>query len=363
MAGNSIGRMFRVTNWGESHGRAIGVVIEGCPPLIELREKDIQRELDKRKPGQNKLTTAREEEDKVNILSGVFNGRSTGTPISLIIYNNDSKKKDYEKISKIFRPGHADFTYNQKYGIRDYNGGGRSSARITAGNVAAGAIAKKILKEKLNVEIIAYVKKIKDIEADIDYDSINISDIESSEIRCPDKETAKKMIKIIEEARKHKDSVGGIVECIIKNVPAGLGEPVFDKLDSELAKSIMSINAVKAFEIGAGTKSGEMYGSQNNDIFFMDSGKFKTSTNNSGGILGGISNGMPIILRATFKPTPSISRKQKTVDINGKEKDIQIEGRHDPCVLPRAVSVVEAMAAITICDHYLRNKAQCGGLK
>lgn len=360
MSGNSIGKLFRVTNFGESHGKAIGVVVDGCPPLLNLSEKDIQKELDRRKPGQSTITTARKEPDKVEILSGVFDGKTTGTPISLIIPNKDTPKEEYEKISKLFRPGHADFTYEKKYGIRDYLGGGRSSARITAGNVAAGAIAKKILKENLNIEIIAYVKQIRDIKADISTDKIKKEDAESNMVRCPDNKAAEEMIKLIEETKKQGDSVGGIIECIVKNVPAGLGEPVFDKLNADLAKAMMLINAAKGFEIGSGFNSVNLYGSEHNDPFIIKNGKIKTEKNNSGGIQGGISNSMPIIFRVAFKPTPTISKKQKTVDINGKKAELEAEGRHDPCVLPRAVPVVEAMAALVLCDHYLRNKAQCG---
>ena len=346
MSGNSIGKLFRVTNFGESHGKAIGVVVDGCPPLLELSEKDIQKELDRRKPGQSTITTARKEPDKVEILSGVFDGKTTGTPISLIIPNKDAKKEEYEKISKLFRPGHADFTYEKKYGIRSYLGGGRSSARITAGNVAAGAIAKKILKENLNAEIIAYVKQIRDIKADISTDKIKKEDVESNIVRCPDNQAAEEMIKLIEETKKQGDSVGGIIECIVRNVPAGLGEPVFDKLNADLAKAMMSINAVKGFETGSGFNSVNLYGSEHNDPFIRKNGKIKTEKNNSGGIQGGISNSMPIIFRVAFKPTPTISKKQKTIDIEGKQTELEAKGRHDPCVLPRAVPVVEAMAAL-----------------
>lgn len=352
---DSIGKLFRITNWGESHGKAIGVVIEGCPSMLELSEEDIQKELDRRKPGQSDITTQRKEDDKIEILSGVFNGKTTGAPISLIIFNKDFKPEDYKEMQLKFRPSHADFTYSQKYGIRDYNGGGRSSARITAGNVAAGAIAKKLLKKE-GIEIIAYVKKIKDIEAEFMPDDVTMEDVESNIVRCPDKKTAEKMIAMIEKAKNEGDSLGGVIECVIKNVPVGLGEPIFDKLSADLGKAMLSINATKGFEIGSGFKGTELYGSEQNDEFYNDNGKIKTKTNNSGGIQGGITNGMPIIFRTAFKPTSTIQKKQNTVDNSGNEVELEAKGRHDPCVLPRAVPIVEAMAALTICDHYLRNK-------
>ncbi|MCM2325399.1 MAG: chorismate synthase, partial [Candidatus Woesearchaeota archaeon] len=317
MAGDSIGNAFKVTNWGESHGKAIGAIIEGCPPNITLGEKDIQNELDRRKPGQSSITTQRKEEDKVEILSGVFEGKTTGSPISLIIYNKDAKPSDYKDISIKFRPSHADFTTSKKYGIRDPNGGGRSSARITAGNVAAGAVARKIIKD---IEIVAYVKRIKDIDAEVDLDTVTRHDVESNIVRCPDKDAAKKMIRLIEKTSAAGDSLGGVIECVIRGVPIGLGEPVFDKLSSDLAKAIMSINAAKGFELGSGFDGTRMLGSQHNDEFIADKkdGKIRTKTNNSGGIQGGISNGMPIIFRVGFKPTSTIQKKQDTVDIDGK---------------------------------------------
>lgn len=362
MAGSSFGKLFRITNFGESHGKAIGAIIEGCPPLLEIDEKDMQKELDRRAPGQSEITTQRKETDKVEILSGVFNGKTTGAPIALIIFNKDFRKEDYNKISELFRPSHSDFTYQKKYGIRDPYGSGRASARITAGNVAAGAIARKILKEKFNAEIIAYVKKIKDIEANIASEKISRKDVEANIVRCPDKKAAQKMAELIKKAQKDGDSVGGIIECVAKNIPIGLGEPIFDKLEAELAKAMLSINATKGFEIGSGFSGVEMYGSQHNDQFIIKHNKILTRTNNSGGIQGGISNGMPIIFRVAFKPTSTIQKSQKTVDVNGKEATLEAKGRHDPCVLPRAVPVVEAMAALVLCDHYLRFRAQCGDI-
>lgn len=361
MAGDSLGELFRVTNWGESHGKAIGVVVEGCPPLLEINEADIQKELDRRRPGQSEITTQRKEDDIVEILSGVSGGKTTGAPISLIIFNKDSKKEDYKEMESKFRPSHSDFTYNEKYGIREVSGGGRSSARITAGNVAAGAIAKKILNEKCSTEIIAYVKSINEISAYADPDKIKKKDIESSIARCPDKKASDKMIKLIEKAKEEGDSLGGVIECVIRNAPAGLGEPVFDKLDADLGKAMLSINATKGFEIGSGFEGTKMKGSEHNDAFIIKDKKVVTKTNNSGGIQGGISNGMPIIFRVAFKPTSTIQKMQKTVDTKGNETTLEAKGRHDPCVVPRAVPIVEAMAALVLCDHYMRNRAQCGG--
>lgn len=355
---NTLGQLFKVTNWGESHGKAIGVVVDGCPSLLELKEQDIQKELDRRSPGQSKITTKRKEPDKLEILSGVFDGKTTGTPISLIIKNKDFKKKDYTKISNVCRPSHADYTYQEKYGIRNPFGGGRSSARITAGNVAAGAIAKKLLKNKENIEILAYVKQIHNIKAKINPNNITLNDIESNIVRCPDKIVVDDMIKLIEETKKQGDSVGGTIECVIKNVPPGLGEPIFNKLSADLSKSMMSINASKGFEIGSGFNSTLQFGSEHNDPFTIKNNKVMTEKNNSGGIQGGISNGMPIIFRVAFKPTSTISKSQDTINIDKKTTKIAPKGRHDPCVLPRAVPIVEAMAAIAIADHYLMYKSK-----
>tara|TARA_Y100000310_G_scaffold345853_1_gene471435 strand:+ start:19407 stop:20492 length:1086 start_codon:yes stop_codon:yes gene_type:complete len=360
---DSFGKLFKITNFGESHGKAIGVVVEGCPPSLELTEEDIQLDLNRRSPGQSEITTQRKEDDKVEILSGIFNGKTTGAPIALIIFNKDYKKEDYKDLASAYRPSHSDFTWEKKYGIRDPSGGGRSSARITAGNVAAAAIAKKILKEKFKTEIIAYVKKIKDIEADVDSNKVNEKDVESNIVRCPDKAAAEKMIELIKKAQEQGDSLGGIIECIIKNVPVGLGEPIFNKLDADLANAMMSINATKGFEIGSGFAGTEMYGSQHNDPFTIKTGKIETKTNNSGGIQGGISNGMPIIFKVAFKPTSTIQKEQQTVNKDKKEIRLEAKGRHDPCVLPRAVPIVEAMAALVLCDHYLRHRAQCGEVK
>lgn len=362
MAGNSFGEMFRITNWGESHGKAIGIVIDGCPPLLELDENWIQKFLDRRAPGQSEVTTERKEPDKVKILSGVFDGKTTGTPISLVIFSNDARPEDYKKVSQAFRPSHADFTFQKKFGIRDPYGGGRSSARLTAGNVAAGAIASRILQEKFRTEIVAYVKQIKDINAEVNIEKTAQKDVDSSIVRCPDKKASDKMIKLINKAKSGGDSVGGVIECIVRNAPVGLGEPIFDKLEADLAKAMMCINAAKGFEIGSGFGSVSMPGSRHNDEFVLKDGLIKTKTNNSGGIQGGISNGMPIVFRVAFKPTSTIIKEQKTVDMSGRETKIIAEGRHDPCVLPRAVPIVEAMASLVLCDHYLRQRAQCGGM-
>ncbi len=353
MAGNSIGKKFKLTNWGESHGKALGVIIDGCPPLLELKEKDIQKELDRRRPGQNRISTPRKEADKVEILSGVFEGKTTGAPISLIIYNKNQKNKDYKELKNLYRPGHADFTYEKKYEIRDPFGGGRSSARITAGNVAGGAIAKKILLEKKGVEILAYVKQIKDIKTPVDSISITKRKIEKTPIRCPDKNTADKMMDFIEKVAAEGDSVGGIIECVIKNVPPGLGEPIFHKLNADLAHAMMSINAARGIEFGKGFDTINYLGSELNDSYIIKGGKIVTETNHTGGILGGISTGMDIVFRVVFKPTPTIKKEQYTVNKNSEPVTFQGKGRHDPCVLPRAVPIVEAMAAIILCDHYL----------
>ncbi len=356
MPGNSLGEWFRITNWGESHGKALGVVVDGCLPLLELSEEDIQRELDRRVPGQSEVTTARKEPDKVEILSGIFNGKTTGAPISLIIYNQDFKSEDYQQLVSTFRPSHADFTYEKKYGIRDPFGGGRSSARLTAGNVAAGAIARKILAEKAGVEIVAYTKKIKDLAAAVDTDKVTRNEVEANIVRCPNQVAADKMIALVKQAKEQGDSLGGVIECVMRNVPPGLGEPLFDKMEADLAKAMLSINATKGFEIGSGFAGTEQHGSEHNDPFAVLEGKIFTETNNSGGVQGGITNGMPIIFRVAFKPTSTIQKKQKTVNAEGREVELEAQGRHDPCVIPRAVPIVEAMAALILCDHYLRNK-------
>ncbi len=361
MAGNSFGQLFRITTFGESHGAAIGVIIDGCPPNVDIDMEFIQSELDKRKPGQSKITTQRKESDTAQILSGIFEGKSTGTPIALVIPNEDQKSKDYDHNKDIFRPSHADFTYQSKYGIRDHRGGGRSSARETAARVAAGAIAKLFLKQK-GVEIFAHVSSVGTIDAP-NVELSSLSDLleirESNIARCADPATANEMIEFIDSIRKAGDTVGGKVSCIIRNCPIGLGEPVFDKLHADLGKAMLSINAVHGFEYGSGFAGSEMRGTEHNDIFKPASeGKgVSTLTNFSGGIQGGISNGMDITFKVAFKPVATIMHNQNTVDKEGNAAEIKGKGRHDPCVVPRAVAIVEAMAALTIADHYLRQNA------
>lgn len=357
MVGNTFGNIFKVTTFGESHGAAIGCVIDGCPSNIEISEYDIQKELNKRKPAQSSITTQRKEEDKVQILSGVFDGRTTGTPITLLIMNKDHKTDDYSNIKDIFRPSHGDYTYFKKYGIRDYRGGGRSSARETACRVAAGAIAKKFLKEK-NINILAFVEQVGNIKIkNINFiDEINENIIESNIVRCPDSMVAKKMIELIENIKNDGDSIGGIIKCFIKNCPIGLGEPVFNKLSAELAKAMLSINACKGFEYGEGFNCVNFRGSEHNDELLDINGK--TKTNHSGGIQAGISNGEEIFFRVAFKPTATIFKEQNTVNIKNDKVKFIPSGRHDPCVLPRAVPVVEAMAWLTIMDLYLINQTR-----
>mgnify|MGYP002635353858 CR=1 FL=1 len=351
MSGSSFGKLFKITTWGESHGRGLGVVVEGCPAGLSLKESEIQLELNRRRTGQSKVTTTRKEGDKIQIMSGVFNGKTTGTPISLLVENEDADSSKYELIKDLFRPGHADYTYDMKYGFRDYRGGGRSSARETVGRVAAGAIAKKLLARE-KIKVIGFTRQVgKNIAQTIDF-----KEIENNIVRCPDAKMADKMINAIMRARKKGDSLGGVVEVVAQGVPAGLGEPVFDRLDADLAKAVMSIPAVKGVEIGVGFQSATMTGSQCNDVFTMKNKKVVTATNNAGGILGGISNGMDIVVKLVVKPTSSINKAQDTVTRQGKKAEIRVEGRHDPCVAPRAVPIAEAMVALTLIDHLYRNK-------
>lgn len=359
MAGNSFGQLFRITTFGESHGGAVGVVVDGCPPGLKISQDDIQTELDRRKPGQSSITSPRKEQDEIHILSGVLDGETTGTPILLLAYNKDAKPEDYLHLKDLYRPGHADYTFQKKYGLRDWKGSGRASARETLGRVAAGAIAKKYLKEKHNIEILSYVEQIGDIKTDIDFKRVTLDSIESNIVRCPDQQTAKEMIQLIEKVRDQGDSIGGVVRGVIKNVPIGLGEPVFDKLPADLGKAMMSINAVKGFEIGSGFEGVKLRGSQHNDEFHLDSeGNVRTKTNNAGGTLGGISNGETIYFRVAIKPVSTIRKRQNTVTKDGQKVELEATGRHDPCVLPRAVPIVDAMSALVIMDHYLRHKAQ-----
>lgn len=353
---NTIGKKFRVTNWGESHGKAIGAVVDGCPAGIELCEDDFDQDMTRRRPGQSNISTQRKEADKVEILSGIFEGKTTGTPISLIIHNQGQRSKDYSEMIDLFRPGHADFTYQQKYGHRDYRGGGRTSARVKTGSVAAGVIAKKILKQKFDMNIIGFVEQIGKVRFNYEFENIRIKEIEKNPVRCPNKGTAKMMEQQILEAMNAGDSVGGVVACMVQNVPVGLGEPIFGKLNADIAHAMMSINASRGVEFGKGFQSANYRGSELNDSFINENGKIKTATNNCGGILGGISNGMDINFRVVFKPTSTIVHPQNTVNKNGEEVVLSAKGRHDPCVVPRAVPIVEAMAAIVLCDHYLRNR-------
>ena len=349
---NSFGNIFRLTTFGESHGEAIGGIIDGCPAGHEIDFEKISIEMDRRKPGQSKIVTQRKEADAVDFLSGIFEGKTTGTPIGFIIKNNNQKSKDYNHLKKSFRPSHADLVYNEKYGVRDYRGGGRSSARETACRVVAGAIAKQILSD---IEIIAYTTSIGEISMAENITIINKSNIEDSLVRCPDKKVSEKMIASIKNARKNGDTLGGVIKCVIKNTPIGLGEPVFNKLHSELGRAMLSINAVKGFEYGSGFEGTKMKGSQHNDIINLDK---TTTTNNSGGIQGGISNGMDIYFNVAFKPVATIMKDQNTLDSNGNITILKGKGRHDACVVPRAIPIVEAMAAMVILDYYLINKTK-----
>jgi chorismate synthase len=356
--GNTFGQLFRITTFGESHGGGIGVVIDGCPPKIDISEAEIQRELDRRRPGQSKITTQRKEEDRCEILSGVFEGKTLGTPIGILVRNKDARPEDYAAIAKTFRPSHADFTYEAKYGIRNWQGGGRASARETIGRVAAGALARKVLRTfNAKIDIVGYVAQIHELGAKIDRSKVKISDVDANIVRCPDKAAAKKMISLIEKTRANGDSLGGVIECVVRNAPVGLGEPVFDKLEADLAKAMLSLPATKGFEIGSGFSATLLRGSEHNDAFEMRGGRVRTSTNYSGGIQGGISNGEEIYFRVAFKPTATIAREQKTVTASRESTKLAARGRHDPCVLPRAVPMVEAMTALVLCDHALRQRA------
>lgn len=352
---NSFGNLFRITTFGESHGRAIGVVIDGCPAGLVIDEEFIQSELDRRKPGQSKITTQRKEADKFEIVSGIFEGKATGTPLTLLIWNEDQRSKDYSHIAEKFRPSHADYTYQEKYGIRDYRGGGRSSARETAARVAAGAVAKLYLNQ-LGVAISAFVSQVGPLKLEKNYKSLDFSKTEENIVRCPDTEMAEKMIALIDDTRKKQDTIGGVVSCVIKNTPVGLGEPVFDKLHAELGKAMLGINAVKGFEYGSGFDGVALYGSQHNDPFEINNGKVTTTSNHSGGVQGGISNGEDIYFRVAFKPVATIMKDQESVDVHKEKTTVSGKGRHDPCVVPRAVPIVEAMAALVIIDLLLINK-------
>jgi len=356
--GNSFGQLFRITTWGESHGGGVGVVIDGCPPRISLNDDDIQRELDRRRPGQSAITTTRDEADHCRILSGVFEGQTLGTPISIIVMNKDARPDAYVEMKSTYRPSHADFTYEAKYGIRNWQGGGRASARETIGRVAAGAVARKVLAGLFpDFELLTYVNHVYDVSATIDPDDVTLEQVEANAVRCPDPVAAEKMIAAIEKARADGDSLGGTITCGARGIPAGLGEPVFDKLEADLAKAMLSLPASKGFEIGSGFAGTRMRGSEHNDAFEMRAGAVHTTTNHSGGVQGGISNGENILFRVAFKPTSTIAREQKTVTAAGEETTLAARGRHDPCVLPRAVPIVEAMAALVLCDQALRQRA------
>ncbi len=355
------GQLFRISTWGESHGGGVGVVVDGCPPRIALDEAMIQRDLDRRRPGQSEIVTPRAEADRCQILSGVFEGQTLGTPICVAVMNQDARPEAYREVQAAYRPSHADYTYQAKYGIRNWQGGGRASARETIGRVAAAAIAKQVLASLFPaLEIVAYVKSIHDLEAAVDPATVSLEQVEANIVRCPDAPSAERMIAFIKEVRSAGDSVGGVIECVLRGVPPGLGEPVFDKLEAELAKAMMSLPASKGFEIGSGFAGTRMRGSEHNDPFFMEGGRVRTATNHSGGIQGGISNGEPIFFRVAFKPTATIFQKQQTVTETGEAAELLARGRHDPCVLPRAVPMVEAMAALVLCDHALRQRGQNG---
>ena len=357
---NTFGHLFRVTTWGESHGGGVGVVVDGCPPRLELTEADLQPDLDRRRPGQSRIVSPRKESDIVQILSGTFEGKTLGTPISLWVKNEDARPEAYSEMAAKFRPSHADYTYQAKFGIRNWQGGGRTSARETIGRVAAGGIAKKILRERYGVEVLAWVQQVQRVVAEVDLETVKLKDIEANIVRCPDLVAAEKMIRLIERMRAAGDTVGGCVVGIARGVPPGWGEPVFDRLEADLAKAMLSLPASKGFDIGSGFDGILLTGTQHNDPFRARGGKVYTTTNRSGGIQGGISNGQTIYFRVAFKPVATVMVEQQTVDVNLKNTILKARGRHDPCVLPRAVPMVEAMTALVLIDHALRHEAQCG---
>jgi chorismate synthase len=358
--GNTFGQLFRITTWGESHGGGIGVVIDGCPPRLALTEADIQPELDRRRPGQSKIVTPRKETDAVQILSGTFEGMTLGTPISLLVKNEDQRSEAYTEMATKFRPSHADYTYQAKYGHRAWPGGGRTSARETIGRVAAGAIAKKLLRERWGVEVLACVTQVQGIRAEVNPETFTLGQVESNIVRCPDTAVAEQMIQLIEQRRTEGDSVGGIVLGVARNVPVGWGDPVFDRLEADLGKAMLSLPATKAFEIGSGFEGIQLTGRQHNDAIRNVDGQVRTVTNRSGGVVGGISNGELIYFRVAFKPVATVMHEQDTVDLNYSNTTLKGRGRHDPCVLPRAVPMVEAMTALVLVDHAMRHEAQCG---
>lgn len=358
MSGNTFGQLFKITTCGESHGDSVAVIIDGCPAGLPITQEEIQAELDRRKPGQSKITSPRSEQDRIHILSGVFEGVTTGTPILLLANNKDMRPEDYTSLKNVYRPSHADFTYAQKYGVRDFRGSGRASARETLARVAAGAIAKKYLKLHYGVEILSYVEQVGSIKTAIKHQSVTINNIESNIVRCPDPETASRMIELIEEVKAAGDSIGGVVRGVIRHAPIGLGEPVFDKISANLAKAMLSINAVKGFDIGAGFDCVDMRGSQHNDEYYTENNQIKFKTNYAGGTLGGITTGEDIYFRVAFKPVATINKSQQTVTTDNKNIELEAAGRHDPCVLARAVPIVDAMAALVIIDHILLHKSK-----
>jgi len=358
---SSFGHLFRISTFGESHGGGVGVVVDGCPPRLPLSVEEIQRDLDRRRPGQSKITTPRDEPDRAEILSGVFEGQTLGSPIAILVRNTDARPEAYRDFKDTYRPSHADYTYEAKYGIRNWQGGGRASARETVGRVAAGAIARKLLATAAKVEVLAYVKQVYTIAAEIDSSRVTLADVEANIVRCPDPKAAEAMIARIDAARRAGDSLGGIVECVCRNVPPGLGEPVFDRLEADLARGMMSLPASKGFEIGSGfAGSTRLTGIEHNDPFTIEGGRVRTVSNRSGGVQGGISNGEDVVFRVAFKPTATIRQAQETIDRSGRHVTLEAKGRHDPCVLPRAVPMVEAMACLVLADHFLRQRGQCG---
>ncbi len=358
--GSSFGQLFRISTFGESHGGGVGVIVDGCPPRLPLNLEAIQAELDRRKPGQSRITTPRKEDDRVEILSGLLDGLTLGTPIAMLVRNKDQRPQDYREVEVAFRPSHADATYQAKYGIQARSGGGRASARETIGRVAAGAIAKQMLAHVAGTEVIAWVRRIHTIEASIDPATVSLEAVEANIVRCPDGASAERMIERIEAIGRDGDSCGGVIECLVRRPPMGLGMPVFDKLEADLAKAVMSLPATKGFEIGSGFEGTLLLGSEHNDPFLAsEDGRLHTATNNSGGIQGGISNGEPITLRVAFKPTATIRKEQQTINAAGEATTLAAKGRHDPCVLPRAVPMVEAMVAVVLADHLLRQQGQC----
>jgi chorismate synthase len=355
---SSFGQLFRIASFGESHGGGVGVVVDGCPPRLPLSVEEIQRDLDRRRPGQSRLSTPRQEEDRAEILSGVFEGRTLGTPIAILVRNLDARPEAYEALKDVYRPSHADWTYEAKYGIRNWQGGGRASARETIGRVAAGAVARKLLATQCGVEVLAWVRRVHEVEAKLDPASVTLAAVEANPVRCPDPEAAAEMERRIDAARRRGDSLGGVVECVARRVPAGIGEPVFDKLEAELAKALMSLPASKGFEIGSGFAGTLLTGIEHNDPFEPGpDGRPRTRSNRSGGVQGGISNGEDVVIRVAFKPTATIRLAQETVDREGRAVTLEAQGRHDPCVLPRAVPMVEAMVLLVLADHWLRQRA------